>query len=38
MPQLPPVEKTTRALNLPELSLFTVHEKRKPPDAADARP
>ena len=38
IPQLTPVERTTRALNSPELSLFTLHEKRKPPDAADARP
>jgi len=25
-------------LNSPELSLFTLHEKRKPTDAADAHP
>lgn len=36
IPQLIPVERTTRALNSPELSLFTLHEKRKPPDAADS--
>ena len=38
IPQLIPVERTTRALNSPELSLFTLHEKRKPTDAADAHP
>ncbi len=37
IPQLTPVERTTRALNSPELSLFTLHETRKS-DAADARP
>ncbi len=36
IPLLIPVEKTSRALNSPELSLFTLHEKRKPNDAADA--
>ncbi len=48
IPQLAPVERTTRALNSPELSLFTLHESAetrnretmppRKPDAADARP
>ncbi|HXV14823.1 MAG TPA: DNA recombination protein RmuC [Candidatus Krumholzibacteria bacterium] len=38
IPQLTPVERTTRALNSPELSLFTLHEKPNVIDAADAHP
>ena len=35
IPHLAPVERTTRGIQSPELTLFTVPEKRKP-DAADA--
>jgi len=37
IPHLAPVERTTRGIQSPELTLFSVPEKRKP-DAADASP
>jgi DNA recombination protein RmuC len=37
IPRLVPIERTTRAIQSPELTLFAVSEKRKS-DAADARP